>query len=57
MPDPAPTNQRPLILGVAILGLLTVGVGGIVHTLILGSPFGLIASAISFGCLGHLASR
>ena len=41
--------------GAAIVMLVLIGFGGIVHVLFTGSGVGLIASAIAFGAIAHVA--
>jgi hypothetical protein len=46
------TKSKPSTLpGIAALGLLVTGVAGIHHAYATGSGLGLLAAAISFGCI------
>lgn len=52
MSDPEPTKPKISALpGLAAVGLVITGVAGIHHAYATGSGIGLIASAISFGCI------
>ena len=52
MSDNKETRSKPSTLpGIAALGLLVTGVAGIHHAYETGSGLGLLASAVSFGCI------
>lgn len=57
MPDPADSNPRSLMLGLALVGLLVTGLAGGVHAFLSASPFGLWASVGAFGFLAHLLAK
>jgi hypothetical protein len=52
MSELKPQNPKPTTLpALAAVGLMITGVAGIHHAYATGSGVGLIASAISFGCI------